>query len=320
MSTFISQINGNDIYAARANATRSGKVLDDVIPGDATSSDKLAKESSISSAVNALDVSDLVQDTEGNKAGKTLLTLSETDGKISATFQDIQITESQVTNLTTDLGLKAPLASPAFTGTPTAPTATTGDDSTQIATTAFVKTAIEQGMATADALVYKGTVAGGDTGAYGALTPAANKGDVYKVTTAGKIDGVAVEVGDMLICNTDNTDAATSSDYATVVAKWDFIQTNLEGVVIGPSSSTDGHIALFDGATGKLLKDGAKSLSDFATADHGHGSITNDGKIGSTADLAVVTTTGGAVTAVSLAVSSPSVPSSGTVPSSGAVS
>lgn len=39
----------------------------------------------------------------------------------------------------TALNLKAPLASPALTGTPTAPTATTTDNSTQIATTAFVK-------------------------------------------------------------------------------------------------------------------------------------------------------------------------------------
>ena len=36
------------------------------------------------------------------------------------------------------LALKAPLASPTFTGTPTAPTAPPGTDSTQIATTAFV--------------------------------------------------------------------------------------------------------------------------------------------------------------------------------------
>lgn len=36
----------------------------------------------------------------------------------------------------------APLASPAFTGTPTAPTPSAGDDSTKVATTAFVKTAV----------------------------------------------------------------------------------------------------------------------------------------------------------------------------------
>ena len=259
----------------------------------------------ISTAINALDVSDLVQDTEGNKAGKTLLTLSETDGKINATFQDIQITESQVTNLTTDLGLKAPLASPALTGTPTAPTADTGDNTTQIATTAFVQTAIAQGMATADALTYKGTVAGGSTGEYGALTPAAAKGDVYKVTTSGKIDGVAVEVGDMLICNTDNTAAATSDNYSTIAANWDIVQGNTEGVVVGPASSTDSHIVLFNGATGKLIKDSSKTLADLATADHVHGNISNDGKIGSTADLAVVTTTGGEVTTADMTTSSP---------------
>ena len=40
------------------------------------------------------------------------------------------------------LALKAPLASPALTGTPTAPTPTSGDSSTQIATTAFVSSEI----------------------------------------------------------------------------------------------------------------------------------------------------------------------------------
>ncbi len=43
----------------------------------------------------------------------------------------------------TALNLKADLASPTLTGTPLAPTATTGTNTTQIATTAFVKTAID---------------------------------------------------------------------------------------------------------------------------------------------------------------------------------
>lgn len=38
---------------------------------------------------------------------------------------------------------KAPLASPSFTGTPTAPTPTTGDNTTKVATTAFVKATID---------------------------------------------------------------------------------------------------------------------------------------------------------------------------------
>ena len=49
---------------------------------------------------------------------------------------------SEVTGLDVALAGKAPLASPDFTGTPTAPTATAGSNSTQIATTAFVAAAV----------------------------------------------------------------------------------------------------------------------------------------------------------------------------------
>jgi hypothetical protein len=45
------------------------------------------------------------------------------------------------------VGVYAPLASPAFTGTPTAPTASVGDSSTQISTTAFAATAISNAVA-----------------------------------------------------------------------------------------------------------------------------------------------------------------------------
>lgn len=46
------------------------------------------------------------------------------------------------TTMTAAIGAKAPLASPALTGTPTAPTQTEGDNSTAIATTAFVAQAV----------------------------------------------------------------------------------------------------------------------------------------------------------------------------------
>lgn len=49
---------------------------------------------------------------------------------------------SEVTGLDTALAAKAALASPAFTGTPTAPTAAAGTSSTQLATTAFVASAV----------------------------------------------------------------------------------------------------------------------------------------------------------------------------------
>jgi hypothetical protein len=54
----------------------------------------------------------------------------------------VVLAESDITNLTTDLAAKAALASPTFTGTPAAPTATAGTNTTQLATTAFVTSAI----------------------------------------------------------------------------------------------------------------------------------------------------------------------------------
>ena len=50
--------------------------------------------------------------------------------------------EGDVTSMETEMAGKAPLASPALTGTPTAPTPATADNSTKIATTAFVQAVV----------------------------------------------------------------------------------------------------------------------------------------------------------------------------------
>jgi len=60
-------------------------------------------------------------------------------GKPSTFPPTLPIAQSGVTNLVSDLAAKAPLASPALTGTPTAPTAATATSTTQIATTAHVR-------------------------------------------------------------------------------------------------------------------------------------------------------------------------------------
>ncbi|SHJ40036.1 hypothetical protein [Fibrobacter sp. UWP2] len=74
---------------------------------------KAASEKAVRDAINALDVSNI---TANLGASKTLSALSETDGKISATATSIQIAESQVTNLTTDLGNKANKVASATSG------------------------------------------------------------------------------------------------------------------------------------------------------------------------------------------------------------
>lgn len=55
---------------------------------------------------------------------------------------DIDTIEAFVNELETTLALKANIASPAFTGVPTAPTAAAATNTTQLATTAFVQAAI----------------------------------------------------------------------------------------------------------------------------------------------------------------------------------
>ena len=64
-------------------------------------------------------------------------TQSALDGKAAAVHGHAI---ADVTNLQTSLDAKAPLASPALTGTPTAPTQAQGNNSTRLATTAYVDT------------------------------------------------------------------------------------------------------------------------------------------------------------------------------------
>ena len=68
--------------------------------------------------------------------------------------------ESDVTNLVSDLALKAPLASPTFTGDPKAPTPSAGDSDTSIATTAFVTGGIATSAALKEDKANKGAANG----------------------------------------------------------------------------------------------------------------------------------------------------------------
>lgn len=61
---------------------------------------------------------------------------------LTSTIAELNFSDGVTSNIQTQLNSKAPLLSPAFTGTPTAPTATTGNNSTQIATTEFVAGAV----------------------------------------------------------------------------------------------------------------------------------------------------------------------------------
>ena len=80
------------------------------------------------------------------------LTVADGSGSMQVTPAGITFTDSTVQYTAFNPYDYATLASPTFTGTPAAPTATTGDSSTQIATTAFVQDAVIAGTAHAETL------------------------------------------------------------------------------------------------------------------------------------------------------------------------
>lgn len=139
-----------------------------------------------------------------------------------------------------------------------------------IVDTYATKTELNNIIAVADALVFRGTLAGAATTTY---TPVASRGDTYKVSAAGLINGERVEIGDLLICTADNTAAATSSNVNTVKANWVIIQNNVDGAVFKSTNTfTDGQILVADGTNGKIKTSGY-TTSSFAASNHNHDSV-----------------------------------------------
>jgi nitrogen fixation protein len=138
-----------------------------------------------------------------------------------------------------------------------------GTSDTLYPTQNAVKTYADNLLGNANALVYKGTIDCSANPNY----PAADAGWMYIASVAGKIggaSGVDVEVGDMIICNTDGS---PSGNQATVGNNWNIIQKNIIGAVSGPGSSVNNNVAFFDGTTGKIIKDSGITLSGTNTGD-----------------------------------------------------
>lgn len=184
------------------------------------------------------------------------LTLQNSAGTSLGSYNGSEAKTIKLTASTVGLGnvtneSKATMfTSAALTGTPTAPTASAATNSTQIATTAFVNTVVNNKIAAADAMIYKGTI--GTGGTVTSLPNTHSTGWTYKVITAGTYAGVACNIGDMIICLTDGTAANN--------AHWTVIEGNIDGAVTGPASAVNARVAVFDGTTGKIIKDSGYTI------------------------------------------------------------
>ena len=134
------------------------------------------------------------------------------------------------------LDLKAPLASPTLTGTPTAPTATSSTNTTQIATTAFVKTALDNlinaAPGTLDTLGEIATQLAADEGVVSALTSTvATKAPINNPTFTGTVSGITkAMVG---LGNVDNTSDANKPIPAAVVTSLNNLDARIVSLELG---------------------------------------------------------------------------------------
>ena len=71
----------------------------------------------------------------------------------------------------------------------------------------------------------------------------------YTVKEPGTYAGQTCEAGDLVLCVKDFASGSASN------SDWSVIQANIVGAVTGPESAVAQHVAVFDGTSGKIIKD-----------------------------------------------------------------
>lgn len=236
-----------------------------------------------------------------NTTNYDLVKPSESDFyDINVQNQNMDIIDAELTNLhSTDsdleeeIGTKAPLVSPALTGTPTAPTAAAGNNTTQLATTAFVTTAVANK-----------TSVSGNAGTATKLQTARTISLTGDVTGSGSFDGsgnlavTATVVDDShnhIISNVDGLQTALDAkvNASLVGAASGVAQLGSDGKVPAaqlPSYVDDvveGTLATFPttGETGKIYVDTA-SLKTYRWSGSAYVEISSSLALGETASTA----------------------------------
>lgn len=106
-------------------------------------------------------------------------------------------------------------------------------------------------------VVFKGSL----TSTSGLPTVMYKAGWQYIVKDAGTYAGNVCEEGDMVLCIKDYASGSASN------SDWTVIQVNIQGAVTGPASSVANRVAIFDGTSGKIIKDSGFTIGKSVPAD-----------------------------------------------------
>ena len=253
-------VENGSVVAAKATADAAGNVIVDTY---ATKGELSSLNGELAAVAKSGSYNDL-SDTPESLKSPFAIKVKDVEGSEVASYDGsaevvVNLTAAQVGlgNVTNE-SKETMFADAALTGVPTAPTASSETSSTQIATTEFVQAVVDSKIAAADAMIFKGTI--GASGTISALPAEHKTGWTYKVVDSSvTVGGVACEIGDMIVCLADGS---VASD-----ADWAVIQANIDGAVTGPAAAVSGNIAIFDGATGKVVKDSGFTIAKSVPAD-----------------------------------------------------
>lgn len=204
---------------------------------------------------------------EGQEQGVIYINTADNKGYIwdgsayKVIFENVETEDGsslseQLENITTELEQKADLSSATFTGSVILPA-----DPTQNLE-AVTKQYVDRLVAGLNEFT---------VGIVDSSTPLPatdyTVGQTFRVAEAGTYAGQECETGDLIIVIKDYAaEGASNADFLVV-------QANVDGAITGPDASTDANIVVFDGTTGRKIKDSTvtlASLQDAISKAHEH--------------------------------------------------
>ena len=218
-TTNIHGIADTSLLATTANVATAKSEAIAAAATDATTKANAAQAAAEATAASALSSAISTEVSNRNTAISTAVdslvdgapSLLNTLNELAAAIND---DANYTTTITTALGTKAPLASPALTGVPTAPTADADTNTTQIATTAFAKAEADAAQAAAE------TTASADaTSKVGAEAALRVSGDAASVSTAAADATTKANAAQAAAISAAATDATTKANAAQAAAE-----------------------------------------------------------------------------------------------------